>query len=246
MVSGMKQAGAVAMAFAAGVAIVVIVFPRKPPGREEPGNRPSAAPNGGAPRVSPGDPKPESPGPKDRTREPDEARRLAESALEELRKGRVADVEALLAEAERLDPQNARVELVRGRLAMVRGDHAPAKRHFEASLKLEETDEAHADLADALFMTGEYAGAVEHATIAKRWFTRAAAYAKLGRDDQALRDYVAFTQENPMDAAGWKNRGNHEMRMGLKAHAAASWEKAAALDASLKAELQPLIEAARR
>jgi tetratricopeptide (TPR) repeat protein len=243
MVSGMKQAGAVAIAFAAGVAIVVMMFPRAPQHREVPGSQPP----------KPEDPKAEPRKPEDATREvpkgepprPDEARRLAESALEELRKGRAADVEALLAEAERLDPRNARVELVRGRLAMVRGEHAAARRHFEASLKLEESDEAHGDLADALFMTGEYAGAVEHATVAKRLFTRAAAYAKLGRDDQALRDYVAFTQENPADAAGWKNRGNHEMRMGLKAHAASSWEKAVARDASLKAELQPLIEAAR-
>jgi tetratricopeptide (TPR) repeat protein len=240
MVSGVKRTGAVAVAiaFAAGVGIVLLVFPRAP--RNQPPQRPEEPK--AEPRT-PGDAKREVP--KDEPPRPDEARRLAESALEALRKGRAADVETLLAEAERLDPRNARVELVRGRLAMVRGEHAAARRHFEASLKLEESDDAHADLADALFMTGEYAGAVEHATAAKRLFTRAAAYAKLGLDDPALRDYVAFTQENPADAAGWKNRGNHEFRMGLKAHAASSWEKAVALDASLQSELRPLIEAAR-
>ncbi len=180
---------------------------------------------------------------KERQEKPD-ARDLAMQADAKLREGQIADAEALLDRAERADAALDLVPLTRGRIAMTRRDYALGRRMFESALKLKESEEAHGDLADALFHTKEYAGAVEEATKGKRLFTRAAAYAALERNEEALRDYAAYTAEHPDDAGGWLNRGNHEMRMGLKERAIASWRKAIERDASLKDELEELIRKA--
>jgi tetratricopeptide (TPR) repeat protein len=174
-----------------------------------------------------------------------DAAALVEEARRELAKGEVVEADELLARAGGLDGELDLVPLVRGQVAMARSDFAAALRHFDAALKLQESIEARAGRADALFQLGRFAGAVEDATKADALFTRAAAHAALGHDELALADYAAWTERHPGDAAAWVNRGNHEMRMKLRGRAIASWERAIEVDPSMKARVGALIEAAR-
>lgn len=230
-------------AFLVGAAIAVALWPPAPVPPDPPPPPPAKAPAEEArERLDAGD---LAGAEKAAQRDPQSADARASLAIVRIRQGRTAEAKALLDEAEKLDPGLDRIAIGRGHVAMEAGDFLRALRFYDEALARRESEEARAARAEALFHNGEYAGAIEEATRAGALFTRAAAYAALGKDEAALRDYADYTAAHPDDAQGWVNRGNVEMRLGIAARAAQSWERAIAADPSLRERLEPLIRRAR-
>jgi tetratricopeptide (TPR) repeat protein len=175
------------------------------------------------------------------------ASRVADLAWTKMQAGELEEAQRLIAQAASLDPDLFEVALYQGHLDMIRDDHASARRSYTDALKRRAGDpRALAGRAAARFELKEYAGAVEDASAAlasepDAQFTRAAAYAALGRNEESVRDWTAYLARRPKDAQAWTNRGNVHERMGNRPAAVADWRQAVSLDPGLEAQLGPLI-----
>jgi len=170
------------------------------------------------------------------------------------RKGDRVGARSLLDRAQSLDAGWSMTYLYRGQVHLSLSDWRAARADFDEFVKREpKRADGYALRADARFHQEELAGAIEDAVLALKidpdcgeaYFARGCAFAGLGRDDEALRDYTRCIGLRPAHVGALVNRGNLRARRGEGLAAAMDWERAVEADPSLKPRLQPLIDKAR-